>query len=113
MLRGRPGTGKAKTAKAPSIAIKRKRGGAKGPRRPAAVRLKELRAKYDAYKADAARKLAGMEQRIAVLETAAAREEDVSSIKKRYADKSQDDIDREFQEALKKIAEIKKLRKDG
>lgn len=115
MTRGVPGSGKVAKGKAvlgrePAPA-RGKRGGAKGPRRPAALRLKEARETYDRVKEETARRLGALEQKISVLETAAAREEDVVSIRKRYIEKSQDEIDREYQEALKKIAEIKKLRK--
>ena len=96
MPRGVPGSGKGKKVAAVVTPIKAQRGGPKGPRRPASIRLKELREKYETYKAEASRKLGEMQQKMAVLETAAAREEDVGTIRKRYAEKSQDDIDRLF-----------------
>lgn len=111
MPKGVPGSGKAKAKPAAAAATKGKRGGAKGPRRAAAIRLKEARDKYETLKSETAKRLAVMEAKISVLETAAAREEDVGTIRKRYAEKSDSDIDREFQEALKKIAEIRKIRK--
>ena len=115
MARGIPGSGKAAKGKV-AVAVapapeKKKRGGAKGPRRPAATRLKEVREIYDRVKEDTARRLSALEQKMAVLETQAAREEDVVSIRKRYIEKSDEEINLEYQEALRKISEIKRIRK--
>ncbi len=107
MPRGRPKGSGATAAVAPAPTPK-KRGG--GKRRSAKERLKEAQGKYEKYKAESAQKLADMEMRIATLGQQAAKEETAADIRKRYQDRTADEIEMEYQEALKKVHELKKIR---
>jgi hypothetical protein len=90
--------------------VKARRGGAKGPRRPASVRLKELQGKYHKYKEESSTKLAEMERKIATLQAAVAKEASAADVRKKYLDKTADEIEMEYQEALRKVHELKKIR---